>query len=399
LGWNIVEALLARGETTVAVMDIAQRQNETKVQFFIGDMVDQSFVEDVLRKAKVTCIIHTASPPHGVDQSVYRRVNVDGTRSVVEAAIAVGVPKLVFTSSASVVFDGGDLIGVDERLPYTEKPIDNYVATKIDAEKIVLAANGRGKLRTVAIRPATIFGPGDRQALPPIIKIIREGRTRWQLGDGTNLFDFTYVGNVVKAHVLAADKLSEPEPHVNLSVRLPSVGMTVPNRPIPTSATVSHPPSPAGASGNVAPTITPVVRSKFDQFSPAAIDSEEGAQLHVAGQAFFITNGEPLPFWTFMRATWRAWGEGYDPDAKPFVLPRGIAHYVATAAEYAAWLVGKEATFTRFRVQFACAHRWHSIEKARLVLGYEPDVGLEEGINRAVEWLRAKEKETPGYIH
>jgi sterol-4alpha-carboxylate 3-dehydrogenase (decarboxylating) len=56
------------------------------------------------------------------------------------------------------VFDGGDLIDADERLPYPEVPLDAYNETKAKAEKAVLEANGKGGLKTVALRPAGIFG-------------------------------------------------------------------------------------------------------------------------------------------------------------------------------------------------------------------------------------------------
>lgn len=110
-------------------------------------------------QAKTTCIIHTASPPHGIsDPSLYYKVNVDGTRAVIDAAVECGVPKLVFTSSAGVVFNGGDIIGVDERLPYPDEPMDAYNDSKAKAEALVLEANGKGGLLTVALRPAGIFG-------------------------------------------------------------------------------------------------------------------------------------------------------------------------------------------------------------------------------------------------
>ena len=62
------------------------------------------------------------------------RVNVEGTRRVIEAARAEWVQKLVFTSSASVVFDGRDQAGVDESAPYPEVPFDDYNASKAEAE-------------------------------------------------------------------------------------------------------------------------------------------------------------------------------------------------------------------------------------------------------------------------
>jgi sterol-4alpha-carboxylate 3-dehydrogenase (decarboxylating) len=85
-------------------------------------------------------------------------VNVDGTKAVIDAAVSRGVRKLVFTSSAGVVFNGADLVNVDERLPPPEKAMDAYNESKAKAEELVLAANGKGGLLTVALRPAGIFG-------------------------------------------------------------------------------------------------------------------------------------------------------------------------------------------------------------------------------------------------
>jgi sterol-4alpha-carboxylate 3-dehydrogenase (decarboxylating) len=67
------------------------------------------------------------------------------------------------------------------------------------------------------------------------------------------------------------------------------------------------------------------------------------------------------------------------------VLPKTIGLAAASGAEWFGWLTGKEPTFTRFKVTFSCTTRWHNIEKARRVLGYEPEVGVEEGIKRMVE--------------
>ena len=116
-------------------------------------------VNDELAQSGTTCIIHTASPQHGAkDPSIYFKVNVDGTQAVINAAVAVGVRKLVYTSSAGVVFDGKDVINVDERAPYPEKPFDAYNDSKAQGEALVLEANGKGGLLTVALRPAGIFG-------------------------------------------------------------------------------------------------------------------------------------------------------------------------------------------------------------------------------------------------
>jgi sterol-4alpha-carboxylate 3-dehydrogenase (decarboxylating) len=98
---------------------------------------------------------------HGAKPEVFWKVNVEGTKAVIAAAVANGVSKLVFTSTAGVTFSGHeDMIDIDERLPYVteETAHDTYNFTKALAEQLVLEANGKEGLRTVAIRPAGIFG-------------------------------------------------------------------------------------------------------------------------------------------------------------------------------------------------------------------------------------------------
>jgi sterol-4alpha-carboxylate 3-dehydrogenase (decarboxylating) len=92
------------------------------------------------------------------NEALYFKVNVEGTKAVIAAAVSTGVRKLVFTSSAGVVFNGGDIVNVDERLPYPDVPLDAYNDSKAKAEQVVLEANGKDGLLTVALRPAGIFG-------------------------------------------------------------------------------------------------------------------------------------------------------------------------------------------------------------------------------------------------
>lgn len=85
-------------------------------------------------------------------------MNEEGTRTVIAAAVATGVRKLVYTSSAGVVFNGSDIIDIDERYPPPSEPMDAYNDSKAKGETLVLAANDKGGLLTVALRPAGIFG-------------------------------------------------------------------------------------------------------------------------------------------------------------------------------------------------------------------------------------------------
>jgi len=286
-------------------------------------------------------------------------------------------------------------------LPSPKDALDAYNESKAKAEEIVLAANGKDGLLTVALRPAGIFGPGDRQVMHGLAQVWQNRQTHFQIGDNTNLFDWTYVGNVVHAHLLAADKLGSPpvDRMATVTKILPKIDLTTGARIIPTSD--SRPlgpyltPIPDSAvieerfrKGENLDCERPVVRSRFDQFSEGALNREEEKQLRVDGQVFFITNGEPTYFWDFARAVWRRLGDL--PQRSTIKLPRGLGLLLATGAEWWGWLIGKEPTFTRFRVTFSCTTRYHNIDKARLVLGYEPIVGIEEGLDRMVEWWKAE---------
>jgi sterol-4alpha-carboxylate 3-dehydrogenase (decarboxylating) len=85
---------------------------------------------------------------------------------------------------------------------------------------------------------------------------------------------------------------------------------------------------------------------------------------------------------------WKKLGEAEatpPPQKRRITLSRDIGMVLAAAAEWWGWLTGKEPAFTRFRVSYSCVNRWHNVEKARRVLGYEPIVSMEEGIDRMVE--------------
>ena len=136
----------------------------------------------------------------------YFSVNVTGTLNVLTACKKQGVQTLVYTSTPSVVFDGHDLEGADESVPYAKKPLCHYATTKILAEQQVLQANDN-RLQTAAIRPHLVWGPGDTNLIPRLMARGREGSLRI-VGDGSNLVDIAYIDNVVHAHLLAAENLA-----------------------------------------------------------------------------------------------------------------------------------------------------------------------------------------------
>ncbi|KAL8287527.1 hypothetical protein RQP46_003385 [Phenoliferia psychrophenolica] len=401
LGSTLVKALVARYPScAVASLDIVQRHFAEKSQwtFHSADLTSLPDLSKAIRASGATTVFHTASPWTGSGKDVCEKVNVQGTQTIVDACVQEGVRKLVFTSSAGTVYNGVDLINVDERMPFPEKGLDHYNVTKAKAETIVLAANGTGNLLTVALRPAGIFGPGDRQALPGFLDVLKSGKTNFQVGSNQNLFDWTYVDNVVHAHLVASERLELVVPFSTLDSRFPPVDVDLPRRTLPTST--YRPPSLLPLEQTLDPSFTNTsspdaplyaARNRFDQFYPKQ-DPTGSPNLEVAGQAFFITNGEPIAFWDFPRALWAAYN-GHEPS---FVvpLPVGLGLAVAGIGEAVMGLMGKTPNLTRGKVVYSTTHRYYNIEKARRVLGYEPIVGLQEGIKRAIAAYKANEAST-----
>ncbi len=131
----------------------------------------------------------------------YLRVNVGGTRNIIDACIRNGVGTLVFTSTPSVIADGTGHFNVDETHPYSKRFQSPYPESKALAEQDVLAANGKG-LRTVCVRPHMIWGPGPSHWVGGLRKLSRK-KALYRVGSGKNRVGMTYMDDCVDAHLAA----------------------------------------------------------------------------------------------------------------------------------------------------------------------------------------------------
>jgi nucleoside-diphosphate-sugar epimerase len=172
-----------------------------------GDICDISQIQT--QTVDCDAIIHAAGKA-GIwgAFSDYQNVNVNGTKNVIEVCRNQSIEYLVYTSTPSVVHAGHDIEGGDESLPIADRFSAFYPATKARAEHEILAAND-GVLKTLALRPHLIWGPGDPHLLPRLTGRIRRGRIK--LPGASKLIDTTYVDNAARAHVQALDGLQDTE--------------------------------------------------------------------------------------------------------------------------------------------------------------------------------------------
>ncbi len=199
IGRAVATALLARGEVVTVLQ---RRPAGIDTAEVLGDVADVDLVGAAARGHDA--VLHMAAKVDVVGPwEQYRRANVDGTRSVVRACKAAGVPRLVFVSSPSVAHAGEPLIGVGATPADPSAARSHYSRSKAIAEHLALAADGPD-LAVLAVRPHLIWGPGDTQLVGPIVERGRAGRLPLIAG-GTALVDTTYVDNAVDALLAAVD--------------------------------------------------------------------------------------------------------------------------------------------------------------------------------------------------
>lgn len=333
IGFHIVQELV-RESCSVHVIS----RNPTinclpEVTYHTGDLTSLETTQSLLSKIQPTVIFHVASALSSstAAESFFFEVNVCGTENLLKCAQSTSsVRALVYTSSVAVMAacSGSTFVDLTEDAPLlsSSSKADFYVKTKAIADAIILNANGP-TLRTVSIRLAGVYGERDNDFFPIVLRILRQGRQRYQLGDNLGLFDAASASNAATAHILAAKALL------------------------------------AGFSDLAAP--------------------------KVDGEAFFISDGRPEYFWTLLRQIWTVAGHDTLAD-QVIIIPNWILFPFVGAVEWAYWLCTfgrkRPMTLRRTTMEWTCLTRTFSIAKARNLLAYSPKNDRAETIVKAVKY-------------
>ena len=236
LGRCIVQRLLERGNTVhIFAPERCPELENQGATCHTGDICNYADLASTCRG--IDTVFHTQELARlAMPRDAYFRVNARGTANVIRACVENKVSRLIHTSTPRVVCGkaSGGLCGVDESAPYPLKYDGAYPASKAVAEKMALAANGWEmvvpkspgakdpddlvdttikRLATCAIRPHLMWGPGECCFMPWLIAQARK-KGLWQIGDGLNKVQMTYVDNAAKAHILASDHL-RPGSHLD----------------------------------------------------------------------------------------------------------------------------------------------------------------------------------------
>jgi nucleoside-diphosphate-sugar epimerase len=219
IGSHLCEALLDAGHDVVGVdsftahydrglkeLNVAQAAASPRFELLEADLTHPA-VADAIRGAD--CVFHLAARP-GVrdswdDFSDYVQSNIVGTKAVLDACVEGDRTRLVYASSSSV-YGNADRLPVVEDMPLN--PISPYGASKVMTEKIAGAYAAAHGIEVVGLRYFTVYGPRQRpdMGLSRFIEAAVAGAGIPVYGDGRQLRDFTYVGDIVAATVAAAER-------------------------------------------------------------------------------------------------------------------------------------------------------------------------------------------------
>lgn len=206
VGRNLIRGFRARGFRVIALAR-SERSMDTVAALGAepkrGDVLDKATLIAACQGSGL--VVHAAAETsHGDGTPEQERINVEGTRTVMVAARAAGVPRAIHISTEAVLADGRPLHAVDESHPIPVKHAGSYSRTKAAAERVALAENRDG-LEVIVVRPRFVWGRDDTTALPQLVDAASTGKLKW-IGGGRYLTSTTHVANLVDGVFAAAER-------------------------------------------------------------------------------------------------------------------------------------------------------------------------------------------------
>ncbi|BAS59339.1 3-beta hydroxysteroid dehydrogenase/isomerase family protein [Leptolyngbya boryana NIES-2135] len=205
-GSHLVKLLLARGDSVTGLVrksSNVSRLADCDVKFVYGDITDRAALTEAMTGVDV--VFHTAAYVElGIVNAVeMERVNVEGTRAVLEVAKAVNVPKMIYCSTIGIF---GDTQGnvINETFQRTQAEFSSaYDRTKYQAQQLVDQAVKDG-LWVASVMPSGIFGKDDPHFLP-VLSAFQKGRLKVWAG-GSRVTGIVHVDDLAEAMILAVDR-------------------------------------------------------------------------------------------------------------------------------------------------------------------------------------------------
>jgi UDP-glucose 4-epimerase len=218
IGSHLAEELAQRGYHVAVIDDLSTGKfaniegliKSKQAEFIRGTITDQDFLLEVLKDTEY--VFHEAALP-SVPRSIANpqashEANATGTLNVLTAATKNRVKKVVYASSSSVY---GETPTLPKREDMAPIPLSPYAVSKLAAEYYCRAFEKSFGLKSVSLRYFNVYGPKQSEdsqyaaVIPTFIKNIAMGKAPVIYGDGEQTRDFTYIKDVIRANILAAE--------------------------------------------------------------------------------------------------------------------------------------------------------------------------------------------------
>ncbi|HTL90243.1 MAG TPA: NAD-dependent epimerase/dehydratase family protein, partial [Leptolyngbya sp.] len=203
-GSHLVKALLNRGDSVVGLVRESSnlsRLSNCHLDYAYGDITDRAALTQAMQGVDV--VFHTAAYVELgiVNAAEMERVNVEGTRAVLEVAKAVNLPKLIYCSTIGIFGDTQGKV-INETFQRTQKDFSSaYDRTKYQAQHLIDQAT---ECSIVSVLPSGIFGNDDPHFMP-VLNAFRKGRLKVWAG-GSRITGIVHVDDLAEAMILAVER-------------------------------------------------------------------------------------------------------------------------------------------------------------------------------------------------
>jgi nucleoside-diphosphate-sugar epimerase len=179
--------------------------NHKKVNVFQGDLFDIETIDEAIKGCEFVFHLAAFANIWSKDRMYTFKINVTGTINILDASLRNGIKKVVFTSSAATLPPSENHEEVDETFPLPKKYLTDYETTKQQAEQLCIKYCKKG-LNVVIVNPSRVFGPGflnKSNSVTILIKNYIRGTWRIIPGNGEQIGNYVFIGDVVNGHILA----------------------------------------------------------------------------------------------------------------------------------------------------------------------------------------------------
>jgi sterol-4alpha-carboxylate 3-dehydrogenase (decarboxylating) len=332
LGTYIVEQLLADASTSVAIVSRSPKPptDDARLSIHAADIASEAQLQAVFDQVQPQCVIHTASPHHFDSATVLARTNIEGTKLLLKCAQACPVTRaFVYTSSDSAI--------APTTVPLTEAEATLYNQVGKEDAKHHVTPYGRSK----AVADAAVLTANGEELSTAVIRL----------------------------PAIYGERDPNFIPQLVASVRNKEHKMQI------------------GANVKLFEFVYVAKAAEAHVLAARALTDPRKAP-NVAGEAFFISDGRPEPFFDFARRCYAAMGNPVAPSDVT-IIPMPAMRVIASAGEWAYKILTlgtKTPKVRREGIDHLDRGACWSIDKAKQRLGYEPVTDQDAAIKKSMDW-------------